>query len=230
MDLEALKDKAAAEALELVEPGMKLGLGTGSTVAWFLKHLAAALAEGRLRDVAGVPTSEQTARICRETRIPLLDLAEHPDLDLGVDGADDVDPSLDLIKGLGGALLREKMVARATRRFIVIADATKIVDRLGTRSPLPVEVVQFAWESHLPFLSELGADPTLRRTADGAPFVTDNGNYVLDCRFDGGIAEAGAVERALADRPGIVDHGLFMGLCERAFIAAPEGVRVLERP
>lgn len=229
MDLEELKEKAAIEALKRVESGMRLGLGTGSTVAHFLNHLAAALREGRLTDIAGVPTSEHTTSSCRELGIPTVALEDHPDLDLGVDGADEVDPSLELIKGLGGALLREKMVAAACRRFVVIADDTKRVRNLFERSPLPVEIVPFAWRSHLPFLRELGAEPTLRTTADNEPYRTDNGNVVLDCRFKPGKDDAHDIARALEARPGIVEHGLFLGMADEAVLAAGDAIEVIGR-
>ena len=229
MDLEALKAKASLEALTRVESGMRLGLGTGSTVAHFLDHLGAALREGRLTDIIGVPTSERTTTSCKELGIPTADLEDHPQLDLGVDGADEVDPSLELIKGLGGALLREKMVAGACRRFVVIADDTKRVTNLFERSPLPVEVVPFAWRAHLPFLRDLGADPTLRTTEDREPYHTDNGNLVIDCRFTPGAQDAHAVARALESRPGVVEHGLFLGMANEAILAAGGGIEVIGR-
>jgi len=229
MDLEALKEKAAIEALTRVESGMRLGLGTGSTVAWFLKHLGAALQEGRLKNVAGVPTSERTAQSCRELGIPLLALEDAPDLDLGVDGADEVDPNLELIKGLGGALLREKMVAVACRRFVVIADDTKRVTHTFEKSPLPVECVPFAWRSHVPFLKDIGAAPTLRTTADDEPYYTDNGNVILDCRFDAPSSDAHAVAAALNARPGVVEHGLFLGMANEAILAADGDIEVIAR-
>lgn len=229
MDLEALKEKAAIEALQRVESGMKLGLGTGSTVAWFLKHLGAAITEGRLADIAGVPTSERTAQSCRELGIPLLALEDAPDLDLGVDGADEVDPNLELIKGLGGALLREKMVASACRRFVVIADDTKRVARTFEKSPLPVECVPFAWRSHIPFLQGIGATPELRTGADGEPYYTDNGNVILDCRFDAQAVKAADVAAALDARPGVVEHGLFLGMADEAILATDGDIEVMTR-
>ncbi len=230
MDLEALKREAALTAFTEVRSGMRLGLGTGSTVFHLLVGLGAALREGRLNDIAGVPTSERTARQCREEGIPLLALEEAGALDLAIDGADEIDPLLDLIKGLGGALLREKMVALQARRFIVIADHTKDVQRLGTRSPLPVEVVPFAWRSHLPFLGALGCRVVPRSGPTGDLALTDNGNVILDLHFANGIPDAAALARALDARPGIVDHGLFLGLCARAILATPEGVRSHSRP
>ncbi len=216
-------------ALERVADGMRLGLGTGSTVAHFLNHLGAALKDGRLTDVAGVPTSERTAQACRELGIPVLALEDHPNLDLGVDGADEVDPELELIKGLGGALLREKMVAHACGRFVVIADETKRVGRLFERSPLPVEVIPFAWRSQLPFLEGLGASPTLRTNPDREPYYTDNGNVILDCRFIPEETNPAEVARALADRPGVVDHGLFLHMADEVILATASGVEVIGR-
>jgi ribose 5-phosphate isomerase A len=225
-----LKRAAAAEALTHVTSGMRLGLGTGSTMAHFVDLLGEALSSGRLGDIVGVPTSLRTERQARELGIPLAELHELAPLDLAVDGADEVDPHLDLIKGLGGALLREKMIAQAAHRFIIIADESKVVPRLGTRSPLPVEVVPFAWEAHRPWLEERGAVPVLRRDADGEPVRTDNGNFILDCRFAEGIDDPGALEARLSLRAGIVDSGLFLGLADAVVIAAEDGISVRRRP
>ena len=206
---------------------MRLGLGTGSTVRPFLELLAARLAAGELADVAGVPPSEDTATRCRSLGIPLLTLDEQPRLDLAVDGADEVGPKLALIKGLGGALLREKLVALAAKRFVIIADASKRVRRLGTRAPLPVEIIPFAWTTHLPFLEGQGSVPVLRSSERGEPYRTDRGNDIVDCRFPRGIADPAALARALDRRPGIVEHGLFLRMADAAYIADPAGVKVL---
>lgn len=222
----ALKREAGRGAAEEVRPGMRLGLGTGSTVAFFLEALAARLEDGSVENVVGVPTSVATEESARALGIPLGSLAELQPLDLTVDGADEIAPSLDLVKGLGGALLREKMIAQASRRMIVVADDSKIVERLGEKAPLPVEVVRFEWRAHLDFLRGLGAEPVLR-LVDGEPVVTDNGNHVLDCRFEGGIDDPAGLERVLAARAGIVASGLFLGLATEAFVAAPDGVRRL---
>jgi ribose 5-phosphate isomerase A len=226
---ERLKEAAAARAVERVASGTVIGLGTGSTVRPLLALLGARLASGTVHDVRAVPTSEDTATRCRALGIPLTTLDDHPHLALAIDGADEVGPHLDLIKGLGGALLREKLVARAAKRFIVIVDASKRVRRLGTRAPLPVEVVPFGWSTHLPFLERLGARPALRRTVDGSPFLTDGGHYVVDCSFPSGIRDPRAVARALAARPGIVEDGLFLRMAHEAFVAAASGVRRLTR-
>lgn len=226
---EALKRAAAARALDEVSSGMRLGLGTGSTVAHFLDLLGEALAEGRLVDLVGVPTSEWTAARARERAIPLTTLDETPALDLCVDGADEVDPKLDLVKGLGGALLREKIVAAAAQRFVVMVDGSKEVERLGTRAPLPVEVIPFGWTSHIRAMEEVGARPVLRRDPNGAPLVTDNGNYIVDLHFSNGIANPVAVQDALRRRPGVVDTGLFLGMASAVVVAAPGGIRVRTR-
>lgn len=227
--VEELKRAAASRALEEVATGMRLGLGTGSTVAHFLELLGGALAEGRLREVMGVPTSERTAVRCRELGIPLTTLDETPVLDLCVDGADEVDPSLDLLKGLGGALLREKIVAAASRRFVVMVDEGKEVPRLGTRAPLPVEVIPFGWTVHLGPLRDLGGKPTLRCGSDGEPYRTDNGHLVLDVEFPGGIPHPQDLEEGLRRRAGVVGTGLFLGMASLVVTAAPGGVRVRTR-
>jgi ribose 5-phosphate isomerase A len=224
-----LKRAAALRAIEYITSGTVIGLGTGSTVRPLLALLGERLAAGALRDVVAVPTSEDTATRCRALGIPLTTLDEHPELALAMDGADEVGPRLDLIKGLGGALLREKLVARAAKRFVIVADTSKRVRKLGTRSPVPVEVVRFGWSTHLAFFGKLGAEPALRRTAAGAPFVTDDGHLIVDCRFPRGITDPRAVARALARRPGIVEDGLFLGMAHVAVVAGANGVTVLKR-
>jgi ribose 5-phosphate isomerase A len=224
-----LKRAAAQRAIAYVTSGTVIGLGTGSTIRPLLVLLGDRLAAGALRDVVAVPTSEDTATRCRALGIPLTTLDEQPVLALAVDGADEVGPRLDLIKGLGGALLREKLVARAARRFVIVADASKCVRKLGTRSPVPVEVVRFGWRTHLAFFEKLGAVPALRLTPEGEPFVTDEGHHIVDCRFARGLADPRAVARALARRPGIVEDGLFLGMAHLAVVAGARGVRVLVR-
>jgi ribose 5-phosphate isomerase A len=224
------KQLAAEAAMEFLADGMVVGLGTGSTADFFLRALSAALKEQRLRDIVGVATSRQSERRAMELRIPLTTLAQRPRLDVTVDGADEVDPQLDLIKGLGGALLREKIVAQASTRLIIIVDAGKTVSKLGSKSPLPVEVAMFAHETHAEFLKKLGSEPTLRRQADGAVFVTDNGNCIYDCRFTGGIDDPHAVSNHLRERAGIVESGLFLGMASVALIADERTVTRRQRP
>lgn len=228
-DIPSLKRAAAARAVEFIASGMAIGLGTGSTVRPLLDLLGERLRDGRLRDVVAVPSSEDTARRCRALGIPLATLEEHPGLAIAIDGADEVSPRLELIKGMGGALLREKLVALAARRFVVVADESKLVRRLGTRSPLPVEVVPFGAQTLLPFFEAQGAVPTLRRDRDGAPYRTDNGNYLVECRFPRGIPDPAALARTLAKRTGVVEDGLFLRIAKVAVVAGARGVRLLRR-
>lgn len=228
-DKEAQKRQAAQRAVELVEDGMKLGLGTGSTARHVLQVIAERRARGELRDIVGVPTSRATEDLARELGIPTGTLEQFPSLDLGIDGADEVDPFLDLIKGLGGALLWEKIVASACARFVVVVDDSKLVETLGSKSPLPVEVVPFGWSTHLEFIRALGAEPTLRKTPDGQPFVTDGGHYILDCAFRHGITHAKEVEAALRSRAGVVETGLFIDMATTIVVSGASGVAVMER-
>ncbi|NIP57482.1 MAG: ribose-5-phosphate isomerase RpiA [Gemmatimonadetes bacterium] len=228
-DRDASKRAAATEAVERVRSGMVLGLGTGSTTAHFLELLAARIDEGALERVAGVPTSERTASAARSLGIPLTTLDRAPALDLAVDGADEVDPGLDLIKGLGGALLREKIVAQAARRLVIVVDDSKLVERLGERGPLPVEVIPFGWQRQREFARGLGADAELRADGPEEPYVTDNGNYVLDCRFHGGIDDPVGVHDALRARAGIVETGLFLKMASEVVVGGAAGVRSLCR-
>jgi ribose 5-phosphate isomerase A len=223
-----LKQRAAAHALTCVQSGMALGLGSGSTAACFVELLGQSLREGKLQDIVGVPTSGSTAALAREWGIPLTTLSEHPRLDLAVDGADEVDPQLNLVKGLGRALLREKIIEMHAERFLVVVDESKLVMRLG-RGPLPVEIVTFEAETHVRWLNTLGCRAELWYEDDGSQVVTDNGNNLARCWFPDGIADAHALARALADRPGVVEHGLFMNMASAVIVAAPGGVRVLER-
>jgi ribose 5-phosphate isomerase A len=223
-----LKRQAARHALTYVRSGMVLGLGTGSTTAHFIDLLGEKRQKGELEGISGVPTSEETAARARHLGIPLTTLAEHPRLHLAVDGADEVDPHLDLIKGLGRALLREKIVEVHADRFLVIGDESKLVTRLG-RGPLPVEIVPFGIVAHVRWLNTLGCRAELWRDTDGSPVVTVNGNYLALCRFAGGIADPHALAHILAERPGVVEHGLFLGMATDAILAGPEGIRVMER-
>ncbi len=219
------KQRAAEYGASLVESGMLLGLGSGSTATLMVQAIGLRLREGTLRDVKGVPTSSAIARVARESGVPLTDLETHPVLDLDLDGADEVDPGLNLIKGLGGALLWERIVATASRRLIILADESKLVSRLGTKAPLPVEVVPFGWKSHVPFIESLGGTPALRPGEGGRPYHTDEGNYILDCRFEQ-ILDPPELERRLLLRAGVVGTGLFLGMTEQVIIGKAEGVDV----
>lgn len=230
MNAEQLKRQAAERAVALVEDGMKLGLGTGSTARHVLQVIAERRKRGELADIAGVPTSRATEDLARELGIPLTTLDKNPTLDLAIDGADEVDPDLNLIKGLGGALLWEKIVASAARRFVIVCDESKLVQRLGQKAPLPVEVVPFAYQIHVPFLEALGAKPKLREKDGGMPFVSDGGHYIIDCAFPEGVRDAWGLENALNHRAGIVETGLFLEMAEMVIVAAEDGINVLERP
>src|SRR5215213_5047470 len=210
-DFELFKRQAAEHALPYIQSGMTLGLGTGSTATHMLHVLAEALREGRLRDIVGVPTSDAIGVLARQLGVPIATLDERPQLDLALDGADEIDQSLNLIKGLGGALLREKIVAASADRFIVLADETKLVERLGTRAP-----------------TELGGVPTLRHSANGSAFRTDEGNVILDCRFPG-IADSLALNTAINAIPGVAAHGLFIGMATLALVGGPAGVAKIVR-
>jgi ribose 5-phosphate isomerase A len=231
MNLEAFKRDAAAGALQFVRPGMRLGLGSGSTARHFVELLAERVRGGL--DVVGVPTSAATRQDAERLGIPLTTLDETPQLDLTVDGADEIAPDLSLIKGGGGALLFEKIVAAASDRMVVIADDTKWVNVLG-RFPLPVEVVAFglaATRRKVEAAAAASGAPgpaVLRRTKDGHPLVTDGGHLILDAMLER-IAEPRLLADRLAAIPGVVEHGLFIGLAQAAVIAGPDGVRVVER-
>lgn len=221
------KQRAGYAAVELLTSNMIVGLGTGSTADCFHIALADALRSGKLANIRGVPTSRRAEVHAMELGIPLSTLAESPSPDVTVDGADEVAPNLDLIKGLGGALLREKIVAQNSKRLIIIADESKTVSILGTRSPVPVEVATFGHEIQPAFLRTLGCDPVLRRRSDGTPFVTDNGNYIFDCKFKQ-IDNPAQVELALRARAGVVDSGLFLGIASTALIASGNSVRRID--
>jgi ribose 5-phosphate isomerase A len=223
-----LKQQAARQALKHVRNGMVLGLGTGSTTGYFVDLLGQALRSDALHDIVGVPTSEATAARARALGIPLTTLADHPHLDLAVDGADEVDPNLNLIKGLGRALLREKIVEIHAERFLVVVDESKMVQHLG-QGPLPVEIVRFEAETHVRWLVTLGCRAELWLEDDGSPIVTDNSNYLARCWFPGGITDVHVLARRLADRPGIVEHGLFLDMASAVIVAREKGIRLLKR-
>lgn len=209
------KEAAARASLRFVKDGQVVGLGTGSTAVHFIRLLGEQVKNG-LR-IRGIPTSDRSGQQAASLGIPLTTLDENPEIDVTVDGADEVDPRLRLIKGGGGALLREKVVASATKQYVIIADETKRVPVLG-KFPLPVEVIKFAQTVVLKRISKLGAEVTLRRQADGKPYLTDENNYILDCRF-GQITDADGLARQLSDMPGIVEHGLFIGMASVVLLA-----------
>jgi ribose 5-phosphate isomerase A len=227
-DRDQLKRAAALRAIEEVQDGMVVGLGTGSTAAHVVEGLAARVAAG-LR-VVGIPTSERTAAQARGLGIPIATLAEHQRLDLTIDGADEVQlGTLDLIKGLGGALLREKIVAAASDRLVIVVDQEKLVEQLGEHTRIPVEVTQFGWQATAVALAKLGCVPTRRYTVNEQPYLTDGGNFILDCRF-GPLADPGITEQQLAMTVGAVESGLFVGRTSVVVVASETGVEVLIPP
>jgi ribose 5-phosphate isomerase A len=225
-----LKRLAAERAAGLVDDGMRLGLGTGSTARLVLEALAARRERGELGAIIGVPTSTDTREHATRLGIPLATLDDLPRLDLTIDGADEVDPELDLIKGLGGALLWEKIVASVSDSLAIVVDDSKLVDRLGARSPLPVEVIPFGWRTASRVAWELGSDPRLRVGNDGQPFITDGGHYIVDCHFPDGIQDPADAQNRLLRCPAVVDTGLFLGMADTVVVAGADGVRILSRP
>jgi len=226
--VERQKHEAAARAVAWVESGMVVGLGAGSTAAIAVQRIADLLRRGQLRDIVGIPCSNEVGENARRLGIPLTTLEERGGIDLTIDGADETDPDLNLIKGGGGCLLHEKIVAQASRREIIIVDASKPSPHLGTKWALPVEVIPFGWGSQRRFLESLGANVTVRTTADGRPFETDEGNLILDAAF-GPISDPVALARELDARTGIVEHGLFLGMATDLLVAGDEDVQHLTR-
>jgi ribose 5-phosphate isomerase A len=223
--LQQFKQAAAEAAVGLVEGGMIVGLGTGSTAKLAVEALGKRVREGL--QIVGIATSEYTARQAREWGIRISSLAEHAEIDLTIDGADEIQRgTLDLIKGRGGALLREKVVASSSRRLIIIADETKLVDRLGAHFAVPVEVVQFEWQATERKLKKVGAQTALRAGPNGAPFVTDGGNFIVDCSF-GPIEAPASLDQRLNSVVGVVEHGLFLKMTSEAIVAGRDGVKIL---
>lgn len=227
MDNEALKKIAGEAAAQQVQSGQKLGLGTGSTIRYFLEALQMRLQVGEIENISGVPTSIQTENLAKKLGISLITLSDHPQLDFTVDGADEVDPQFNLTKGLGGALLREKIVAAASKNFTVIVDESKLVDQLGTKCPLPIEVLPFGWEATSRAIQDVQGKPTLRLSNE-KPFQTDQGNYILDTVFNG-IEHPATLALQLDTIPGVLGHGLFLNLATSVIVGTDSGPRVLSR-
>jgi len=227
-ETQKLKQQAARRAVYFIEPGMVVGLGHGSTALFAVQRIAELLNAGKLSEILGVPCSLKIEEEVPRLGIPLTSLDEHPIIDMTIDGADEVDPNLDLIKGGGGALLREKIVAQASRREIIVVEESKLSPALGTRWPVPVEVIPFGWRSQISFLESLGACVTVRQASGGRRFITDQGNLILDCNF-GPLPQPAQVARELSQRTGIVEHGLFLGLTTDVIVAGKKGVRHLTR-
>jgi ribose 5-phosphate isomerase A len=222
----ALKKEAAEHAVRYVASGMTVGLGTGSTAIFAIRHIGALLQSGDLKDIVGFATSKVSWDAAVALKIPMLTDDLPKGIDVTIDGADEVDPALNLIKGGGGALLREKLVAQASKREIIVVDESKLSSRLGTLHVLPVEVLPFGWRSQARFLESLGARYVVRQTPDGREYRTDQGNLILDCDF-GPIADTRKLACELEQRAGIVEHGLFLGLTHNVVVAGKTGVREL---
>ena len=228
MDIENQKKIAAEKATERVRSGTVVGLGTGSTVYYALLKLGAMVRGGL--DIIGIPTSAGTEKIATAQQIPLATLASHPSLDLTIDGADEVDKDLNLIKGGGAALVREKIIANASKEILIVVDESKVSRVLGTTFPLPVEIVRFGWEATQTEVNRICGKSTLRLAPDQDgnqhPLITDNGNYILDCHFDG-IPAPEAVELQLNNIPGVVENGIFVNRADKIIIGTPSGIRYM---
>ncbi len=218
-----LKKQAGEKAAGYVKDGMVVGLGTGSTVEWTIRKLGELKSEGL--EIIGIPTSNSSEMLAKKLEIPLSTLLEHPEIDLTIDGADEVDPNLNLIKGMGGALTREKIVASNSKKEIIVVDDSKLVQTLGTKSPVPVEVLTFAWNTCFKSLERLNSEPILRRV-DQQKYVTDNNNYIIDCRFNG-ISNPKELDFKINNIPGVVENGLFLNLTDLVVVASQDGIKIL---
>jgi ribose 5-phosphate isomerase A len=223
-----LKQQAAFHAVESVKSGMVVGLGSGSTANFAVQRIAARLEAGELENIVGIPSSANTERLAQKLGIPLTGFDDRQQIDINIDGADEVDPDLNLIKGGGGALLREKVVAQASRQNIIIVDESKLSPQLGTNWAVPIEVIAFARKVEEKFLNSLGASVTTRSREDGNYFITDQNNLILDADF-GPIADLEKLAAMLDSRAGIVEHGLFLGLTSDVIVAGAEGIRHQKR-
>ena len=222
------KQEAAEYAVKFIRSGMTIGLGTGSTAIYAVRRIAELLHGGQLQKIIAFPTSSVVWREAVRLGIPMQTEGLPQDIDVTIDGADEVDPQLNLIKGGGGALLREKIVAQASRREIIVIDESKLSPQLGTHWPVPVEVMLYGWQSQARYLTSLGAEVILRRAEDGSEFCTDQGNIILDAHF-GPIADPEGLAQKLAGRAGILEHGLFLNLADDVIVAGPNGIKHLKR-
>jgi len=223
-----LKKEAGISAVDFVESGMVLGLGTGSTTSFALEELGRRLKEGRLKDIVGICSSIQTEKRANDLGIPIITFDERQELDLTIDGADEVDPQLNLIKGGGGALLREKVLAQSSKRNIMIVDESKMSPMLGTHFPVPIEVIPFAWMPVSNFIKSLDGEPVLRKKDGGEPYTTDQDNYILDSNF-GPIPNLDELAQKLGQKAGIVEFGLFLGTASEVIVATSSGIRYQKR-
>lgn len=228
MDLNKLKNKAAVEAVKNVESGMVLGLGTGLTANFAIREISRLLKEGTLKDILGIPSSNQTEKLALELGIPLITFEQKSEIDLNIDGADEVDPDLNLIKGGGGALLREKIIAQSSIRNIIVVDEQKMSQKLGTKWAVPVEIIEFSYKPVAKYLEDLGAEVALRKNQNGEIFKTDHGNIIVDCNF-GQIQDLNELNKALNSKAGIVEHGLFIGITDEVIIGTPDTIEYLKK-
>jgi ribose 5-phosphate isomerase A len=226
LEREDLKKQAGEKAVEYIDDGMIVGLGTGSTVEYTIRKLGKLVRDGL--KIKGIPTSVHTQRVAKKEKIPLTTLEENPAIDLTIDGADEVDPDLNLIKGGGGALVREKIIAFNSKKVIIVIDDSKIVKALGIDFPLPVEVVKFGWTSTKKTLEKIGCNVELRRVMENEPYITDNSNYILDCEFDR-IAEPAQLEIDINNIPGVVENGLFICLVNQVIVGGKQGILTLDK-
>ena len=223
-----LKKEAGISSVDLIRPGMVLGLGTGTTARYALEEIAARLKDGRLKDIVGIPSSRETEKRAQELGIPMTSFDERQEIDLTIDGADEVDPDLNLIKGGGGALLREKVLAQSSRRNVMIVDESKLSPVLGTHFPVPIEVIPFAWKPVANFLTSLGAEAVLRMKENGSPYTTDQNNYIIDGKF-GPIRNLNELAFKLGQKAGIAEYGLFIGTASEVIVATSHGIRYQKR-
>ncbi len=229
VDIAELKRQAAEKAVEFIESGMVVGLGTGSTAVHATRAVGRLLQEGKLQNIVAIPTSDKTAREAESLQIPLVTFDTHPIIDITIDGADEADPNLDVIKGLGGALLREKIVAVVSKRFVIVADHTKRVTQLGSKAPVPVEAIPFAERPVADYLKSLGARVEKRLDKAGKrPFITDENNIILDCYLNP-IPNPQQLAIAIRQQPGVVEHGLFLGFATDVILATPTGIEHFRR-
>ena len=228
-DMTALKRQAGEKAVEFIQSGMVVGLGTGSTAVHAVRAVGRLLQTGQLQNVVAIPTSEVTAAEAHSLQIPLVTFDTHPVIDITIDGADEADPNLDVIKGLGGALLREKIVAAVSKRFVIVADYSKRVTQLGTQAPVPVEVIPFAERPVRDYLQSLGARVEKRLDGDKRPYRTDENNIILDSYF-GPIADPQQLAAAIRQQPGVVEHGLFLNMATDVILATLDGIEHITRP
>jgi len=223
-----LKKEAGISAVDFVQSGMVLGLGTGSTAKFAVEEIGLRLKDGRLKDIVGIPSSIETEKRARQHGIPIITFDERQEIDLTIDGADEVDPDLNLIKGGGGALLREKVLAQSSSRNVMIVDESKLTPVLGTHWPVPIEVIPFAWRPVANFLKSLGAEPVLRMENKEVPYTTDQNNYIIDAHF-GPISNPDELAIRLAQKAGVVEYGLFLGTASEVIVATSHGIRYQKR-